>query len=54
MSGLTTPLVAHQGGWDELLIVAIPLALYAAVRLWERVRGQAEDDVDDTQDDADG
>ena len=24
-------LVAHQGGWDEILLVAVPLAAFAAV-----------------------
>ena len=25
------PVVAHQGGWDEILIVATPLALIAVL-----------------------
>jgi len=28
-----TPLVAHQGGWDEVLLVAVPLGLMAWL-LW--------------------
>ena len=26
-------LLAHQGGWDELLMVAVPIGLFAAL-LW--------------------
>ncbi len=44
MTAPPTPLVAHQGGWDELLIIAVPLALYGLVRLWERYRGPEDDE----------
>lgn len=39
--------IAHQGGWDELLIIAVPFALYVAFRLWERSRDVPEDDGTD-------
>ncbi len=26
-------MLAHQGGWDEVLLVAVPIALFAVV-LW--------------------
>ncbi|MGF1596461.1 MAG: hypothetical protein ACFCVK_05950 [Acidimicrobiales bacterium] len=38
------PIVAHQGGWDEILLVVGPLALIAAA-LWvanRRVSAQVE------------
>ncbi len=39
------PLFAHQGGWDEVLLVAIPLGLIAGL-LWianKRVNTQLEE-----------
>ena len=44
-------LLAHAGGWDEILVFGLPLLIYAAVRLWERYRG---DDVEATDEDGDG
>jgi len=40
-----TPLVAHQGGWDEILYLAIPgIAVLAWVRWAERrARARSED-----------
>ena len=36
----TAPLLAHQGGWDELLMVAVPVLLFAfLVRLANRRAG---------------
>ena len=32
-SGLWSPVFAHRGGWDEILYVALPIAVLAAV-LW--------------------
>lgn len=26
---VTPPLLAHQGGWDEILMVAVPVGLFA-------------------------
>lgn len=31
MNGLVVPVVAHQGGWDEILLVAAPLSLFAGL-----------------------
>ena len=45
-------LVAHQGGWDEMLLVAVPIAVVAGL-LWlarrrvTRGQQQAPDAVDD-------
>jgi hypothetical protein len=38
--------VAHQGGWDEILMFVIPIALaFGAIRLIERRnRGRDEED----------
>lgn len=47
MNATPSVLTAHQGGWDELLIIAVPLVLYAAFRLWERSREVPEDDGTD-------
>jgi hypothetical protein len=29
LAGVVTPLLAHQGGWDEILMVAVPVGLFA-------------------------
>ncbi len=29
MTSLTTPMLAHQGGWDEILLVAVPILIIA-------------------------
>jgi hypothetical protein len=28
---VTAVLLAHQGGWDEILMVAVPIAIFAAL-----------------------
>lgn len=42
MNGSITPalgyLVAHQGGWDEMLFVAVPLIVFAALLALARRR----------------
>lgn len=41
--------VAHQGGWDELLFVLLPIALFAgllAIANRRATRAQAEPDGD--------
>jgi predicted MFS family arabinose efflux permease len=46
--------VAHQGGWDEIILVAAPIALFA-VLLWfanNRAKRQLEADDADTSDHA--
>ena len=30
-TALALPLLAHQGGWDEVLLVAAPLSLFAGL-----------------------
>lgn len=47
-----TPLIAHAGGVDELLMVFVPLAvLYAGWRVWERLRGGPPAGPDDSEHD---
>lgn len=46
MSGLV---LAHQGGWDELLFVLVPIALFAGLlaianRRANRVQSERDDD----------
>jgi cyanate permease len=51
-------LLAHQGGWDEILLVLTPIALFAGL-LWlantrankELKRRRAEAEADDPEDD---
>jgi len=31
MASVTTALLAHQGGWDEILLVAVPIVVIIAV-----------------------
>lgn len=53
MTPATTLLLAHQGGWDEALIVLAPLLLFAGLLLVARRRvEQMETDPDG--DDGDG
>ncbi len=40
MSGLT-PLLAHQGGWDELLLFVVPALLAVGVLRWAEKRARA-------------
>lgn len=35
-------LLAHQGGWDEALLVAVPLALFAVILLVAKRRAERE------------
>lgn len=44
-------LLAHQGGWDEALLVLVPLAVFAL--LLRRARKRAERETVDTTDNAD-
>ncbi|MCU1369367.1 MAG: hypothetical protein JWO77_561 [Ilumatobacteraceae bacterium] len=38
-------ILAHQGGWDEALVVAVPLLLFAGL-LWAATRRAASHDDD--------
>ena len=45
-----TVVLAHQGGWDEALFVAVPMAVFASL-LWvakRRAEAEAAADSDDT------
>ena len=41
---------AHQGGWDEMLFVALPLGLFAFLLYLANRRAQAELDGDESED----
>ena len=46
-------LVAHQGGWDEVLLVIVPLLFFAVLLVVANKRAgalDADDDADDTGD----
>jgi hypothetical protein len=49
---VTDAILAHQGGWDEILFVAVPIAIFAgllavanrrATRMEEQRKGDAPD-----------
>jgi hypothetical protein len=40
-------MLAHQGGWDELIFVAIPIALFVVVLFVASRRASARADADD-------
>lgn len=47
------PVLAHQGGWDEVLILLSPVAVFALLRVLERRRrGSKAADTDSTASDA--
>lgn len=35
-------LLAHQGGWDEALVLVAPVVLFAVIRLLEKRRRPAD------------
>jgi hypothetical protein len=39
--------LAHQGGWDEVLFVALPLGLFAFLLFIANRKAQAQLDADD-------
>jgi hypothetical protein len=38
--GLGAVVVAHQGGWDEGIVVLVPLLIFVGLQLWGRRRGK--------------
>lgn len=42
----TAALLAHQGGWDEILLVAAPVAVFALLLWVARRRAIAQASVD--------
>ena len=43
-------LLAHQGGWDEILFVLVPISIFAgllALANKRATRGMVDDDLDD-------
>lgn len=45
---------AHQGGWDEILFVLVPLVLFAVLLVVARRRVDRTDVDDATEDQRDG
>lgn len=37
------PLLAHQGGWDEFLVLLSPVVLFAILRMLERRRRPSDE-----------
>jgi hypothetical protein len=42
-----TVLLAHQGGWDELVLLAGPVVMVAVLIFMSRRRGDDQDESDD-------
>lgn len=40
-------MLAHQGGWDESIFVAVPIVVFFALLLWAKRRAEAESGSDD-------
>lgn len=47
MIAVADMLLAHQGGWDEMIFVAAPLILFGILLAIARRRVEAEDQKDD-------
>ena len=43
------PVLAHQGGWDEMLFVAVPLGLFAFLLYMANRRAQHDLDEEDEE-----
>ncbi|MCC7366983.1 MAG: hypothetical protein IT306_01090 [Chloroflexi bacterium] len=58
LDSVPTPLLLllHEGGWDEVLMVAVGLGLAYLVIMWtgRRSRHDDDEDDDDSTDEADG
>ena len=46
-----TVLLAHQGGWDEVLLVLLPIALFAFLLFVANKRAERLADEDETEPD---
>ena len=44
--------LAHQGGWDEMLFVALPLGLFAFLLFIANRKAQAQLDADEEETEA--
>ena len=44
--------LAHQGGWDEILLVALPLGLFAFLLFIANRKAQAQLDHDEDKDES--
>jgi hypothetical protein len=51
-SALATMLVAHQGGWDEAVFVAVPMVVLAGLLVLARRRAEREADDEANSDEA--
>ena len=45
--------LAHQGGWDEMLFVALPLGLFAFLLYIANRKAQAQLDADESETETD-
>lgn len=50
---MTTLVLAHQGGWDEILVVLLPLGIFAGLLAVARRRADQMDTDDDAVPDDD-
>jgi hypothetical protein len=44
MAAATPVVLAHQGGWDELLFVLVPLLVFITLQWLNRRKGRQESD----------
>ena len=44
MATAATVVVAHQGGWDELLFVLVPVLVFITLQWLNRRKGRQESD----------
>jgi hypothetical protein len=51
---VTAVLLAHQGGWDELLMVLVPIAIFAGLLVVANRRASAIESERSRDDDASG
>jgi hypothetical protein len=50
MMSIISPLLAHQGGWDEVLLVGVPIVLIIALLAIAKRRVDAQVTADDRTD----
>lgn len=50
MTGIVAGVLAHQGGWDEILLVLAPIAVFAGLLLVANKRAaRLGDEADDVE-----
>jgi hypothetical protein len=50
MASLAHPLLAHQGGWDEMLLTAVLVLGMLGMSRWRRRSGRTRDESSPTSD----